>query len=220
MDLMLNDLSIHEQFPHVSVFRESLQRIMQMRDVARRFGRELYTQRTDLYKLISSSTTLFEAIQQLSPDEKRSLLLWLQHRGPFWEDGFEHCTGDRFEYNGSRVTGTVLAEAAYCTETGLDRRLVSLTPSTWEFSPITVNWIRESSTVISVINYYDLSVLEAALEQAEPPIDSWLQLEDFARNRFQRLFFNPACFEDLEGRPFPRALLNVSLNASLSWTNL
>ncbi|MYD91366.1 MAG: hypothetical protein F4Y08_13690 [Caldilineaceae bacterium SB0662_bin_9] len=205
MDLLLNDLSIHGQFQHLSLFRDALERIMLMRNAARRFGRDLYTQRVDVNRSVNPATTVFHAIQQFPSNEKRAILSWLQQRGPFWEDGLVQFSDDNFAYNGIDVTGTALAETAHSVVTGLDRRLVSLTPSSWEHSPLIVDWIGDSVTDVTVANYWILSELETALQQAEPSLESWIQLEEVVRHRCQEISFTSDCFNDLEARPFSKS---------------
>ena len=61
MELILNDLSIHGQFHTVPEFREAVGRIISMRKVAQKFGRELYCHRNTTSRLIDPSTTVYEA---------------------------------------------------------------------------------------------------------------------------------------------------------------
>ena len=117
-----------------------------------------------------------------------------------------------FEYNDEPVTEAGLAEAAYCSTIGIDRRMVSLTPSTWEFSPITVTWKRDdaTSTDIDLGNYWDPPTLEADLRQADPTIASWSQLKTVSRQRFRRLNFTANSFRNLDGQPFaPGAAIRI-----------
>ena len=48
MDLLVNDLSVHEQFHDIESFGKALARLMTMRNVARRLGREVHCQRAVL----------------------------------------------------------------------------------------------------------------------------------------------------------------------------
>lgn len=200
MELFLNDLSIHEQFSHVSEFRESIKLVMQMRAVARGYGRDLYTQKIVPSKSINATTSVFQAIQMFSKEEKRTILTWLQKSGPFWDQ--QHGSNEWFEHKGKVVTETVLAEAAYCAKGDNDCALVTLIPSNWEFSPIVLTWVRDSPTDIQVANYWNPAELKSALQQAVPPIDSWKQLENNAKEWFPQLSFTSNSFEDLKGRPF------------------
>ena len=202
MELLLNDLSIHGQFRTIAEFRESVKRIINMRKVARQYGRELYCHRNTTSRLIDPSITIFDAIQTFTREEKRVFLSWFTQQGPFWEDVPEHSPNDWLECGDVIVTETAIGEAAYCFTIGIDRRLVSLTPSKWEYSPITVTMLLNDSTDIHVDNYWSLSLLEAALQKAEKPVSSWGQLESVARSKFQRLYFSEDCFRCLDGYPF------------------
>lgn len=202
MDLLLNDLSIHGQFEHSESFQDSLKRIMLMRRIADVFGRDVYVHQTDLNQPISSTSTVHDAIQEFLQDQKMAFLGWLRKRGPFWDVGMVHSPDDWFEHQGTLVTGSAMAEAASRVWSGADCRLVSLTPSDWEFTPIKVDWIGDFRHEVLVLNYWELSELESALRQAEPPLKSWSQLQEVVQRRFDRLAFTPDCFEDLKGRPF------------------
>ena len=202
MDFLLNDLSIHGQFGHSRSFQHSLARIMHMRRIAYEFGRDVYVHSMDLNRPISSTHTVHDAIQEFSQDQKLAFLGWLRKRGPFWDDGMVHSLDDWYEHQGALVTGSAMADAASRIRSGADCRLVSLTPSDWEFTPVKVDWIGEFYHEVPVFNYWELSELESVLQQTEPPLESWSQLQEAVQRRFGRLAFTPDCFEDLRGRPF------------------
>ena len=201
MELMLNELSIEGQFYNPSMMLEAIGRISTMRNIARRFGREVYCHRSALGRSAKPGTPL---VQMLSREQQSATILWLTRQGPFWEDAPRHDPNEWFECNGDVVTEAGLAEAAYCSTIGMDRRMVSLIPSTWEYSPITVTWWRDgtTSTDIDLGNYWDPPALEADLRQADPPIESWSQLETVSRQRFQQLNFTANSFRYLDGQPF------------------
>ena len=173
-----------------------------MRNIARQYSRELHCHRNTVNGRINSSMSVFEAVQTFTREEKRALLAWLTQRGPFWEDAGEHDSDEWIECKGAVVTETAIAEAAYCSTSRIDRRLVSLVPSKWGYSPITATCISKSSTEILVHNYWDPLQLETALLQAEPPLRSWAQLEAIAQAKFRRLKFAIDSFRPLDGRPF------------------
>ena len=202
MDLIFNDLSIHEQFHGIAAFREAIGRIMALRRIARNFHHELHCHRSTVNRRINSSISVFDAVQTFTRDEKRALLSWLTQQGPFWEDVPVHDSNDWLECGDEIVTETAVGEAAYCSTVGIDRRLVSLIPSKWKYSPINVAMLTNGSTDIEVNNYWSLSELEDALRGAEPPIASWCQLEAVSKARFQRLRFSVDSFRYLDGQPF------------------
>ncbi len=201
MELMLNELSVHEQFASQSMLRDAFARIMTIRNIARRFGREVYCHRSAWYRAVSPGTLL---VQMLSREQLSAAKLWLTRQGPFWDDAQHHDPNDLFECQGDIVTEAGLAEAAYCTNIGLDRRMVSFTPSLWEYTPLTVTWWRGDAlfTNVELKNYWDAPRLESDLRLADPAIDSWRKLETLSRGRFHNLNFTPGSFDPLDGQPF------------------
>ena len=173
-----------------------------MQRVARQFGRDLHCHRNTVNCRINPSTSVFAAVQTLTQDEKRLILSWLTRYGPFWEDVPLHGPDHWLECDNEIVTDTALGEAAYCSSVGIDRRLVGLTPSTWERTPIAVTMLDDAPTVIQVDNYWTAPELEAALKEAEPPITSWNQLESESISQFQRLRFSGNAFQPLRGLSF------------------
>ena len=203
MELLLNDLSVHGQFTDVAAFRQSLASVMEMRNAARRSGREVYVHRDVVNCHITATLSVFQALQSLPHrDEKRALLGWLTKRGPFWSDDMQHNPGDYLKCGDKIVTETAIGEAAFCATLDVDRRLVSFVPSNWGYSPIAVRCVPGVATDVEVSNYWRTEQLESALQQAVPPIASWAELEAAARSRFQRLTFSPSCFSYLDGQPF------------------
>lgn len=202
MDLLLNDQSIHGQFHDVAEFREAILRVREMRQIAQRFGADLYCHRNLVSSRINSSTSLFEALQGFGRDEKRALMVWLTQQGPFWEEVREHGPNDWLEVDDDIVTDTAIGEAAHCAMLGIDRRLVSLSPSQWEFSPIKVTMRNNGVLSVSVDNYWEAAQLEPAVRGADRKVSSWSQLEIVARAKFRQLHFSGECFQFLDGYPF------------------
>ena len=202
MELIFNDLSIHEQFDHVSAFRAAIEHLMKKRNLAREFGLELFCHKETVNRRINPTTTVFEAIRNFPLEEKRVVLGWLIRQGPFWEDIPKHSVDEWFESQWEVVTGSALAEAAFGTYIGIDSSTVSLNHSDWTYSPIQVTWEKELSLKIEVQNYWDLSRFRTALERFESPVDSWEDLEKRSRQRFEMLSFTPDCFNPMSRFPF------------------
>ena len=202
MDLLLNDLSLHGQFPNVPAFQDAINRIMAMRKIAGEFNRKLYAHRNITNSRVSPALSLFEALQSLPIDTKRALMPWLTQRGPFWEDIAEHSPNHWLECGDEIVTDTAVGEAAYCATLGIDRRLVSFAPSNWEYDPIDVT-IRDGEAIdVAVPNYWqpDQLAVACAYTRAKPKL--WSEVGDSAIIRFQNLTFSVDCFEPLNGQPF------------------
>lgn len=204
MELLVNDLSIHGQFSDLAAFQIAIDRVMTIRQIARRFGRELYCHRNVTQTQVTPTLAMPKAIQALGVNERRALMQWLGKQGPFWEDMRTHGPDDYLECNGNVVTDTAIGEAAFCCFHGMERRLVSLIPSRWQFSPVSVAWIASSETgrTIEVANHWDPDTLEAVLQEAALPIASWQHLERVSATRFPNLTFLSDSFQHLLGIPF------------------
>ena len=202
MELLLNDLSVHGQFTDVAAFRQSLASVRAMRSTAEGFAREVYVHPNIVNCRVTSTVSVFEALQTLGRDEKRAVLGWFTKHGPFWSDDMRHSPDDYLECGAEVVTETAVGEVAFCATLDVDRRLVSFVPSAWECSPISVRYVSSIATDVEVSNYWQTQQLEAALQQAAPPIASWMELAAAVRSRFQRLTFSASCFSALDRQPF------------------
>ena len=214
MDLLFNDLSIQGQFPDVAAFRASIGRVMAMRELARRrHGQELQCHRNIAHAQVTHDSLMPQAIAGLNRDMRSALMQWLTRSGPFWEDCRRHGDDDWLECESQVVTDTAAGEAAYRLFHGIECGLVSMDPSSWLFSPLSVEWHESESTRrIDVPNYWDVESLTAALDAEPVSLESWMDLETAARRRCPDLTFSPSCFEPLRGHPFgigaARALLS------------
>lgn len=206
MELIFNELSVHGQFADLTMFRTAISQVMSIRGVMKRYGRALYCHRSLVNSEVMRGTTMPQAVQALDLNSRRALMQWLTQRGPFWEDAREHGEDDYldcFRYEDRIVTDTAVGEPAFCKLHGLERGLVSLIPSSWRFSPVPVEFHEDDRVrSIEVGNFWDADGLGARLEEEEPPVGSWRELEAAARGRCQDLTFSPDSFEPLRGHPF------------------
>lgn len=148
--------------------------------------------------------TMPKAVQALTLEERRALLQWFNQHGPFWEDMRNHRSDDWLECNGNIVTDTAVGEAAWCCLHGIERDLVSLTPSNWLFSPVSVDLVSDTgaSKTVGVANHWDPAAIEAVLRAAAAPLASWKQLEALATARCTQITFAAGAFAPLNGYPF------------------
>lgn len=204
VDLLVNDLSLNGQFPDLGSFRESIRRIIAMRQLALRFEVSLHCHRNMSQAQVTPTLIMPQAIQYFSLEERRVLIPWMHQYGPFWEEARLHGSDDYLECNGKVVTDSAVGEAAFCCIHGIERRLVSLSPSSWEFSPIPVTWIPEADEgrFAEVINHWTVDDLEAALRAAPKPLSSWRETKQVSVLRYPLLTFSENAFEPLEGYPF------------------
>lgn len=209
MDLFANDLSIHGQFRDLSSFRDAFARLMAMREVARRFGREVYCNRALLTVEAMPRVSMPQALDRLPLNEKRSAMRWLTRGGgPFWDDLRQHDAGDWLECQGQVVTDTAVGEAAYRKLHRIECGLISAKPSDWNSSPLEVIWrqgVNESKNLCATLeNWRDTATLENSLQQVAQPLQSWGELQSVSMIRFRALTFATDCFEPLTGIPFSK----------------
>ena len=204
VELLVNDLSIHEQFHDLGTFRSALMQIMGIRRTAQRYGRELHCHRKILNAQVTRSMSLPQAIQGLARNERRLVMQWLTRHGPFWEDERRHTPDEYLECNGAVVTDTAVGEAAYRCLDRIETSLVSLIPSSWDFSPAVVQWQKsdEEAETVEIVNYRDADTLEGDLRTAPPRIASWEMLAKMSKARCTQLTLSSDCFDPLEGYPF------------------
>ena len=208
MQLLVNDLSVHGQFPDLDKFRDALGRIMTIREVAKRYERELHCHSSfSSTRVASDGMPLSKAVPRvLSIDGQRAVMRWLDQSGPFWDAERAHGPDDYIECNEEIVTDTALGEAAYRCLHESETSLVSLIPSSWDFSPIPVQWRKDDDNTesVEIDNYMEAGVLKEVLRAALPPISSWKILMDRSITYCPQLTFLPDCFAPLRGHPFSR----------------
>ena len=204
VELLANELSIHGQFHDLGAFRSALMQVMGIRRTAQRYGRELYCHRKILNAQVTKSVSLPQAIQGLTRDEQQSVMLWLNRHGPFWEDTQRHGPDEYLECDEAIVTDTAVGEAAYRRLDKIETNLVSLIPSSWNFSPVVVRWWKSDEEVetVEVPNYWDADTLEGDLRTAPAQIASWKMLANMSKARCPQLTFSSDCFDPLQGYPF------------------
>lgn len=203
LEFLVNDLSIDGQFTNLAAFRESINRIMLIRGLIKKYGKELYCHRNMAHAEVSATMTMPQAVNHLDRNECRALMQWLTKHGPFWEDARNHGPNEWFEWNGDIVTDSAVGETAWCCLHGIHSSLVSLVPSTWRVTPIKVDWKDATEKKSCEIgNYWEPATIEEILQQGPAHISSWKQLQSNAEARFPELTFTKTTFSPLKGLPF------------------
>lgn len=214
MDLFVNDLSFHGQFPTTQAFRAAFEVLTAMRAVALRHDRDLYCRRMFASAQPVPGMTMQQALNGLRMDERRAALSWMTRGGPFWDDSDlrRHSPDDYLECNDEIVTESAVGEAAYRAMRRVECGLVSVVPSDWLYSPVEVVLRREAEGLddktASVENWWNADTLETRLHDAAPPLASWNALRAAAIGRFPNLTFAGNCFSPLVGHPFSWSAAN------------
>lgn len=202
MELLFNDLSLHGQFRSARDFEESIGRVMEMREIAGRFGRKLHCHRNLVNAQVTPELRMPQVVGGLAADKGRALMGWLTKHGPFLEDIREHGDDDYLTCRDEIVTEKAVGEAAYCRFHDIDRGLVSLAPSLWETSPLHVTWHNGGSKSVDVENYWERETLQRDLASVSPPMGTWRDLERIVRTRYAALTFSDDAFEPIRRHPF------------------
>lgn len=204
MDVLFNDLSIHGQFPDVAAFQTAIERVMTMRELVRQqYGRELQCHPKVAHAPVTDRSSVQQAVGDFSREMQSALMQWLARSGADWKDHRRHGEDDWLECNGEIVTDTAAGEAAYRRFHGTECGLVSMDPSSWLFSPLSVEWHEsEQARSVDVPNYWNVESLKVVLDAEPVSLGSWVDLETAARMRCRALTFSPSCFEPLSGHPF------------------
>ena len=214
MDLFVNDLSFHGQFPTAQAFREAFEGLMAMRAVARCHDRDLYCHRMLASAQPVPGMTMQQALNGLRMDERRAALSWMDRGGPFWDDPDRrrHSPDDYLECNDKIVTNSAVGEAAYRTLRRVECGLVSVVPSDWLYSPVDVVLRREAEGLddetASVENWWSADTFENRLRVSMPTLASWNDLRAAATRRFPKLTFADDCFDPLVGLPFKKSAVD------------
>ena len=208
MDLLINDLSLHGQFPDVAAFRDSIRRVMLIREISRRHKRALYCHRGFANGQVTPGERMPAAVNALPLNEQRAVMAWLCQHGPFWDDDRQHDGGEWYECAGELVTDTAVGEAAHCLLHGVERGLVSLQPSAFVYDPVPVERVFEEANrdIVEVRNYWDPAAVEACFAAAPQALASWTALGELSVSRFEHLRFAENAFEPLRSQPFKQGV--------------
>ncbi|WP_437764074.1 hypothetical protein WMF27_37535 [Sorangium sp. So ce281] len=207
-DLVINDCSIHAQFPTAPSFIESLKRLLAIRQRILRSGRIVRCPRKLLDASISPGSPGISVRQALRAAGDKNLssvvVTWLAQQGPFWDDDPIHGPDDWFEVRGSLVTETGIGEAAMAALRGLPRAVVSFEPSDWMYTPVSVDRVQDDAVRQTVLlhNYWALPALEQYLRDTRHPLNSWEALVQWAREECPRLVLTSDVIRWLDGHPF------------------
>lgn len=204
VELFFNECSLHGQFSDIQALVAALDTLMMMRQVARKYNRELCCHRSCQQAAVTHQLSLPQAIQQIDKNKARVLMGWFSKTGPYWEDYREHPDSEFFECNGEVVTDTAIGECAYMLFSYKDAQLTSVSPSNWSDSPIVVTWHKNDKNIVSkpIINHASFETLEVMLKKADRPLQSWDELALRSKQRFENLHFTDETFKPLKGTPF------------------
>ena len=204
MELFFNECSLHGQFLNIQKFESSLDALMALRRVAKKYDRELYCHREAMQAMVTHQLSLPQIIRSINRSKANALMGWLGGTGPFWDDARRHPIDEYLECQGEVVTDTAIGECAYLRFSNKEAQMASISPSNWNTALLEVTWHKSAQLHQSenLVNHFAVETLEAELQKAEPPLQSWEQLARLCQQRFDALHFSVDAFSPLKGCPF------------------
>lgn len=204
----LNDASLHGQFPTLADLINSLSRIFSMRAALHRFGYRLEVNRLLAMRAAVGEQSFREVISGDTNRERvRSILVWLDKNGPFWDEPLVHSPEEYFECENDLVTETALAEACCLAELSTDASVISFSPSVHHRDPLEVTWRgrAEGDHTWPIRNFVSEEPLEDHLRQIATPPSSWKELLDWANANCPSLLISGAILSQLPTTFYPNA---------------
>ena len=199
----INDTSLQGQFPRASDFFQLLEGLLSCRSRFPNLQAALYLTKSIAEAKITADQTFRQAIASSNnPELRRSVLQWLDRRGPFIEDDRHPEGDDYFECYGYDVTDNGLGEATRRAKAGMPVISFSFSRGNIDFSttPLTVYHGIPDDRIGSydINNLFELEGLEASVLNSRATPTNWEQLVQFARAEYEHLiipdtvFSNPA----------------------------
>ncbi len=203
MSILLNDFSLAGQFASTHTFLQSLEVLMQLRQVSESSGHKIECSDVVLNNQTTDALTFYEAIQTFHDNnKKRAVLAWINKSTASWGKSRLHNDDDYLTCSGEVVTGTAIGEAAYRNLINKEASLVSFSPSNWEVSPINVEYFYDNEKSYAVNNHWAEKSLVNYLESIQSPIQSWEELEKRMRGSCGNICFSEDAFSPLFPHPF------------------
>jgi hypothetical protein len=205
MEFVFNELSIHGQFHSFVEAQEALQKLLVFRDRIMREGLVLRHTRMLLDRPFTPTDAVRDVLKSCRDHSLRlRSLAWLAKDGPFWDQEPLHGPDDHIECAGEVITSSGIAEAAFAVAGGQEREVVSVAPSSWERSPLLIDWIRSDTDrqTVSLENVWQDEQLDRRLQLARTEVASWAELADWARRACPNLVLASDVVAPLSRTPF------------------
>lgn len=214
----INDISLQGQFNDVPQFLTLLNELLSCRNRYIGLRTAMHLTRSIADREVAAGQTLRQVLLATNRTElRRTMLLWLDRKGPFIEDDRQPEIDDYFECKGLDVTDSGLGEATRRVRADIAVLTFSFAGGATEFgeTPLTVDHglPEDRLGAYAVSNVWDLPSLGHSASNARPAPASWEQLVATAREDFPRLhipdmfFSNPA----LAKEPFEAPICDRAL---------
>ena len=216
MELFVNDLSLHAQFPAPAAFRDALGELLRCRNCATTFDRMCYVPRSISKRMVGPDMSFREAVNAFgNRDFTRQVVTWIDRQGPFADDALTRNPDEYYVFGDDEevITEEMLGEAAARQFDDRPTALVSFAPSNFTQSPLTVTWHRSDNQceACDIQNFWETTALHQELEKRESEVQTWVEMLERARARYTNLTFFDNLEEHLEGQPFSSTIARRAL---------
>lgn len=213
MAVLLNELSLHNQFATVAEFSRSLKTILDCRHKLRvtPFPLKCTTQFSQCP--ICQGKLIRHLIGQLPESQRSNLYRWMTKEAPYWDQDPEHDARGTYVYfqdEDNLIIGSAMAEAGHLVKQGARAALATFSPSNYLQNSLTIKWDTDPVGV-DVPNFWTVDAIVRHVQAWQPPVDSWATLAERAKQKFPELTFLPDWDQPLAGQPFVRAIANNAL---------
>jgi hypothetical protein len=214
----INDASLQDQYPTEAAFIQTLQHLMEARARFARVRKSLYTTRSfGQAKVVNGRSVSEVVMRSAGGDLRRQILLWVTARGPFIEDERLAESDDYFECLGMDVSDGGAGEAARRVKAGTPVRLYTFVGGPVDFciNPLPVDHGLDGDRLAryEIVNCWTVQALAEDIRSSEPSVDSWRELVETGRERYEHLLLPDAIYENakLAAEPFENSIAERAL---------
>jgi hypothetical protein len=213
MDFYLNELSLHNQFTAFNDFSVSLENILAIRTLIKRYNKALYCYSSILNSEVYANTSLRHVLNNFNNDDrdKKILILsWLDKNGPFWDSNRRHSPNEYYTFNDDVVTDKTLAEVAFNNSINQISSTISFSPSHFQLSPLIIQLHRDDASIVyfRITNYWKIIEVEQLLQNSDAEIDSWDSMIDRIKRDYPSFQLLNSFSEGLRDEPFNSSIAN------------
>ena len=99
MELFVNDLSLHAQFPAPAAFRDALGELLRCRNCATTFNRMCYVPRSISKRIVGPNMSFRQAVTAFGDKNfTRQVTTWIDRQGPFADDVLTRNPGEYYVF--------------------------------------------------------------------------------------------------------------------------
>ncbi len=204
MSCLINDLSLARQYSCDADFLKDVAELLRLRQQLAIIHDNLYCSRNLGNASVTAQRTFAQIAMAADKNLQQQILLWINRKGPFWDEQRSFHANDYFELGGIDVTDLGVGEAAR-------RTLLGSNSSTWSFpkggfdtSPLSVQHGLSQAPLgqIELPNFWQIQQLKQGILATLPRPNNWQEVLLAVKARFPNLVFSDEILLRLQPEPF------------------